>query len=64
MLVFFNDNRIYDDTYTVIKLLGDIGPEVDRIEIAFKHLVNNYDAVCYVPGNHEAWRRGILAVKS
>ncbi len=59
-----DDNKIDDDAYTVIILPGDIGSEVDRIEIVFKHLVNNYDAVCYVPGNHEAWRRGILAVRS
>ena len=59
-----NDNKIDDDAYTVIILPGDIGSEVDRLEIVFKHLVKNYDAVCYVPGNHEAWRRGILAVRS
>jgi len=51
------------DAYTVIILPGDIGSEVDRIELVFNHLVNNYDAVCYVPGNHEAWKRGILAVR-
>ena len=52
---------------------GDIGAEVDRIERVFQSLVSNYDAVCYVPGNHEvstnpndssphdvdlAWRKG------
>ena len=57
------NNNHDDDAYTVIILPGDVGSEVDRIEMVFKHLVNNYDAVCYVPGNHEAWRRGILAVR-
>lgn len=52
-----------DDVYSIIILPGDVGSEVDRIEVVFKHLVQNYDAVCYVSGNHEAWKRGIIAVR-
>ena len=54
--------RLSQDVYTIIILPGDVGSEIDRIETVFQHLVKNFDAVCYVPGNHEAWRRGIAAV--
>eukprot|EP01036_Dinobryon_divergens_P027409 gene27409-36181_t len=37
---------------------GDIGTEVDRIQSVLETLVAHFDAVCYVPGNHEAWRQG------
>lgn len=50
-----------EDAFTVFIVPGDIGSEVDRIETVLKVLVENYDAVCYVPGNHEAWRRGTLS---
>jgi hypothetical protein len=49
------------DVFTVFLLPGDVGSEVDRLERVFKTLTENYDAVVYVPGNHEAWRRGIAA---
>ena len=49
------------DVFTVIILPGDIGSEIDRLESVFRILTANYDAVVYVPGNHEAWRRGIAA---
>ena len=39
--------------YTVMIVPGDIGAEVDRIQRVFESLALNYDAVCYVPGNHE-----------
>jgi hypothetical protein len=47
--------------YTIFIVPGDVGSEIDRLESVFKVLTNNYDAVVYVPGNHEAWRRGIAA---
>ena len=49
------------DVFTVIILPGDIGSEIDRLENVFRILTASYDAVVYVPGNHEAWRRGIAA---
>lgn len=49
------------DSFTVFLLPGDVGSEMDRLESVFRHLTANYDAVVYVPGNHEAWRRGIAA---
>jgi len=42
----------------VLIIPGDIGAEVDRIQSVLSHLTQQYDAVCYVPGNHEAWRQG------
>jgi predicted phosphodiesterase len=49
------------DVFTVFIIPGDVGSEVDRLERVFKTVAANYDAVVYVPGNHEAWRRGIAA---
>ena len=49
------------DVFTVMILPGDIGSEIDRLESVFSTLTASYDAVVYVPGNHEAWRRGIAA---
>ena len=49
------------NAFTVFLLPGDVGSELDRLESVFRHLTANYDAVVYVPGNHEAWRRGIAA---
>lgn len=58
-----NCRRIVDDldAFTVMLLPGDIGSEIDRLESVFKILVSQYDAVVFVPGNHEAWRKGIAA---
>lgn len=49
------------EVFTVFILPGDIGSEIDRIGSVLSTLVANYDAVVYVPGNHEAWRRGTAA---
>lgn len=48
-----------EDIFTVLILPGDVGSEIDRLEQVFKNVVANYNAVVFVPGNHEAWRRGI-----
>ena len=54
--------RVEDsDAYTIIVLPGDVGSEIDRLESVFRTLTANYNAVMFVPGNHEAWRRGIAA---
>jgi predicted phosphodiesterase len=45
--------------FTVLILPGDVGSEIERLEQVFKTVVANYNAVVFVPGNHEAWRRGI-----
>jgi hypothetical protein len=39
-----------NDVFTIFIVPGDIGSEVDRIEAVLRNLVNNYDAVCYLPG--------------
>ena len=49
------------DYFTVMIIPGDIGAEVDRILSVLKVCTGAYNAVCYIPGNHEAWRKGILA---
>lgn len=49
---------IDNNVFSVLIIPGDIGSEVDRIESVFEAVVQSHDAVCYVPGNHEAWRRG------
>jgi hypothetical protein len=56
-----NCRRLPEDesAFTVFILPGDVGSDIHRLESVFKMLTNHYDAVIYVPGNHEAWRRGI-----
>lgn len=55
--------RNVDDegVFTVIILPGDVGSEIDSIRRTFEFLTSCYDAVIFVPGNHEAWRCGIAA---
>ena len=55
-----NCQRLPEDEniFTIFILPGDIGSEIDRLESVFRVLMCNYNAVIYVPGNHEAWRRG------
>lgn len=48
-----------EGVFTVLILPGDVGSEIERLEQVFKTAVANYNAVVFVPGNHEAWRRGI-----
>jgi hypothetical protein len=51
--------RTADDAgcFTILILPGDIGSSIDRLDQVFRTLVTQFDAVIYVPGNHEAWRR-------
>lgn len=39
-----------NEVFTVFIVPGDIGSEIDRIQSVLQNLVNNYDAVCYLPG--------------
>ena len=41
---------VENDVFTVFIVPGDIGSEIDRIQSVLRNLVNNYDAVCYLPG--------------
>ena len=47
------------DVFTVFIIPGDIGSEIKSIRSIFKMLIEQYDVVIYVPGNHEAWCQGI-----
>jgi len=38
--------------FTILIIPGDIGSEMDKIVRVFSHVVDQYDAVCYLPGNH------------
>ncbi len=51
--------RAPDDTdvFTVFIIPGDIGSSLNKLQRVFLSLTAQYDAVVYVPGNHEAWRR-------
>eukprot|EP01035_Chromulina_nebulosa_P017375 gene17375-22923_t len=51
------------ETFSVIIIPGDIGTEIDQITKVFDILTQRYDLVCYVPGNHEAWKRGVISAK-
>jgi hypothetical protein len=48
-----------NDIYTIFIIPGDIGSEIDRIAKVFQVLTQQYNLVCFIPGNHELWRRGI-----
>lgn len=52
--------RVPEDTdvFTVFIVPGDIGSEIKSIRCIFEMLVAQFDAVIYVPGNHEAWCKG------
>jgi hypothetical protein len=43
--------------YTVMVCAGDVSADLKCVKRAFQILADNYDAVCFVPGNHDAWRR-------
>lgn len=45
---------VENDVFTVFIVPGDIGSEIDRIQSVLRNLVNNYDAVCYLPGMETA----------
>ncbi len=51
-------NKDKDNIFSIFIIPGDIGSNVENIGRVFKHLTSHYDAVCYVPGNHEAWTIG------
>lgn len=48
-----------ENVFTVLILPGDVGSEMESLEKVFQTLIENYSAIIYVPGNHEAWRRGV-----
>ena len=52
------------DVFTVFIVPGDVGSDVERIRAVFESLVRQYDAVIYVPGNHEAWCLGKEALRT
>ena len=47
-----------DNVFTIFICAGDISSDVCVIRDTFAHLKAHYDEVCYVPGNHDLWRRG------
>jgi len=49
-----------ENNFTILIIPGDIGSEMDKIVRVFSHVVDQYDAICYLPGNHELWKRGSL----
>jgi hypothetical protein len=46
-----------NDVFTVFIVPGDIGSDLQHIVAVLNTLVKNFDAVSYIPGNHEAWCR-------
>ena len=51
-------NKTDTETYTVFILAGDVGSEMRALEATFSLLTSKFDAVCFVPGNHELWKVG------
>jgi predicted phosphodiesterase len=48
---------LFDNCFNILIIAGDISSELSCLEFVFKYAATVYDAVCYVPGNHEAWSR-------
>lgn len=44
-----------EHTFTVFIVPGDVGTLISKVKPVLEHLVQNFDLVSYVPGNHEAW---------
>lgn len=40
------------NVFTVFICAGDVSADLNCVRRAFRHLSDNYDAVCFVPGNH------------
>lgn len=51
-------SRITSSVYSVLICAGDIATSIDRLREVFDILRSQYNAVCYVPGNHELWTMG------
>jgi hypothetical protein len=43
------------NVFNILILPGDIGTDMLKLQLAFQELSTLFDALCYVPGNHEAW---------
>lgn len=48
-------SRASPGAFSVLIVPGDIGSGLSALEEAFRFLCSQFDLVCYVPGNHEAW---------
>jgi hypothetical protein len=46
------------NSFTVFICNGDLCTDISTLRKSFQILKNTYDEVCFVPGNHELWRRG------
>mmetsp|Transcript_2750 Transcript_2750/g.4246 ORF Transcript_2750/g.4246 Transcript_2750/m.4246 type:complete len:409 (-) Transcript_2750:1585-2811(-) len=44
-----------ENAFTVMIIPGDIGNSPEKVQKILLQLAAVYDAVCYLPGNHEAW---------
>lgn len=47
-----------EECFSVFICNGDLCTDIPNLVASFKILKATYDEVCYVPGNHELWRRG------
>ena len=50
--------RLDDNCFTIFICNGDLCSDIATLRKSFADLKNIYDEVCFVPGNHELWRRG------
>ena len=50
-----------DNVFTVLICAGDVSSSLECVRRAFDILCENYDAVCFVPGNHDVWKRNDVA---
>lgn len=48
----------HQDCFTIFICNGDICTDIPTLRKSFQILKSKFDEVCFVPGNHELWRKG------
>ena len=49
------------NSYNVLILAGDVASGIRHLESIFMCAKSRYDSVCFVPGNHELWKTGMVS---
>lgn len=47
-----------EDCFTIFICNGDLCTDIASLRKSFQTLKTKFDEVCFVPGNHELWRKG------
>ena len=53
---FCKERKRDSSVYAVFILPGDVGSQISTLGAVFRLLMEYFDSVCYVPGNHDLWQ--------